>query len=316
MLCLILESVDPFFNLAIEEILFKNNKEEYLILGINSPSVIIGKHQSAHREINTRFVVENNIPVIRRISGGGAVFHDRGNLNFTFIRQSESGKQVDFRKHTLPVIEFLLSAGIEAKFEGKNDIKVGGLKISGNAEHVNRNRVLHHGTLLFDTSLDMLGKALQRSKSCYNSRAVESNPSSVINLKEILDKFQDIYEFRSAMMKFFMNNMPDLEMYKLSQSEIKEAELLATVKYKTWEWNFAYGPEYSLNNGLITDGGIYTCYLFVKDGIIVKCSIEGSSKLKSVSKRLIGCRHMVPDILKVLNDEKIEITDEEIYFFF
>jgi lipoate-protein ligase A len=156
MFCIITESDDPSFNLAVEELLLKNRNNEYLILGINKPSVIIGKHQSAHREINTRFVTENNIPVIRRISGGGTVFHDKGNLNFTFIRQSEAGKQIDFRKYTKPVIDFLYSLGVEAKFEGKNDLKTDGLKISGNAEHVHRNRVLHHGTLLFSTSLEII----------------------------------------------------------------------------------------------------------------------------------------------------------------
>ena len=127
----------------------RNSKEEFLILGINAPSVIIGKHQSAHREVNTKFVFENNIPVIRRISGGGTVFHDRGNLNFTFIRQSEAGKQVDFRKYTQPVIDFLSSIGVDAKFEGKNDLRVDGLKISGNAEHVYREQ----GSSSWDTAL-------------------------------------------------------------------------------------------------------------------------------------------------------------------
>jgi lipoate---protein ligase len=316
MLCLNLESTDPFFNLAIEEVLFKNSINEYLILGINKPSVIIGKHQSAQREVNTRFIIENTIPVIRRISGGGAVFHDEGNLNFTFIRQSEPGCQVDFRKHTLPVIEFLSSAGVDAKFEGKNDIKVGGLKISGNAEHVNRNRVLHHGTLLFNTSLDMLRNALRKDTFCYNSRAVESNPSSVINLDEMLKKFQDIQTFRSEMMNFFLNSISGSVIYKLSQSEKHEAELLAASKYKTWEWNFAYGPEYSFNNSFERNGKIHTCFLFVKDGIITKCTIDGSSQLISASEKLTGCRHMVPDMLKVLREEKTGITDEEIYYFF
>ena len=119
MFCINLESNDPFFNLAVEEILLKNSKEEYLILGINSPSVIIGKHQSGHMEVNIKFVNKYQIPVIRRISGGGTVFHDCGNLNFSFIRQSESGKQVDFRKYTQPVLDFLKSMGIEARFEGK-----------------------------------------------------------------------------------------------------------------------------------------------------------------------------------------------------
>ncbi|MCU0462082.1 MAG: lipoate--protein ligase family protein, partial [Bacteroidales bacterium] len=184
MLCLHLTSTDPCFNLAVDEYLLKNRKEDFFILSVNTPSVIIGKHQVAHREADTAFVTENNIPVIRRISGGGAVFHDEGNLNFTFILQSKQGSQVDFRKYTLPVIEFLSSHGIDAKFEGKNDLKVDGLKISGNAEHVFRQRILHHGTLLFDSRLDLLGKALRKDTSSYTTRAVASNPSSVVNLRK------------------------------------------------------------------------------------------------------------------------------------
>ena len=274
MFCITTESDDPSFNLAIEEVLLKNSKEEYLILGINNPSVIIGKHQLAHREVNTKFVTENNIPVIRRISGGGTVFHDKGNLNFTFIRQCEAGKQVDFRRYTLPVIEFLSSEGVEATFEGKNDLKAGGLKISGNAEHVHRNRVLHHGTLLFSTSLDILRNSLKKDKSCYTTRAVESNPSSVMNLKEKMGSFMDIYEFRSAMMNYLMNNLPDTVSYKLSKTETDVAESLARSKYMTWEWNWAYGPEYTFNNRFQINGKDHSCRLFVKDGIIYECSID------------------------------------------
>ena len=151
------------------------------------------------------------------------MFHDKGNLNFTFIRQSETGKQVDFRKYTQPVIDFLLSLGVEAKFEGKNDLKVGGFKISGNAEHVHRNRVLHHGTLLLNTSLDMLRNSLRKDTSCYTTRAVESNHSSVMNLNEKLNSFRDIYEFRSEMMNYFLQNMANAVIYKLSPSETDEA---------------------------------------------------------------------------------------------
>src|SRR5665811_892222 len=134
MFCINLETTDPFFNLAVEETLLKSTEEEYFILYVDNPSVIIGKHQTGYREINAKFVNENNIPVIRRITGGGTVFHDNGNLNFSFIRRSESGKQVDFRKYTQPVIDFLKSIGVDARFEGKNDLKVEGYKISGNAE--------------------------------------------------------------------------------------------------------------------------------------------------------------------------------------
>jgi len=168
MYCLTLQSSEPYLYLATEEYLLKNTGEEFCILAVNSPSVIIGKHQSPHREVNTEYVEKHNIPLIRRISGGGTVFHDEGNLNFSFIRNCEPGHQVDFRLHTKPVIDFLSSLGIDAKFEGKNDLKVNGLKISGNAEHVHRNRVLHHGTLLFSSDMEMLRSSLRKDTSCYN----------------------------------------------------------------------------------------------------------------------------------------------------
>jgi lipoate-protein ligase A len=316
MFCITLESTDPFFNLAIEEILLKNSMEDYLILGINNPSVIIGKHQSAHREVNTKFITENNIPVIRRISGGGTVFHDFGNLNFTFIRQSETGKQVDFRKYTSPVTDFLLSAGVEAKFEGKNDIKVGGLKISGNAEHVHRNRVLHHGTLLFSTSMDHLRNSIRKDTSCYSTRAVESNRSQVMNLSEKLINFRDIYELRAGMMTYFLNNIPDTVPYILSETETNAGEMLSKSKYKTWEWNWAYGPEYTFENNFLINGRPHYCNISVKDGIILKCRIEGSDLFVSAAKKLTGCRHMVEDLLNVLRQGDILISDREIFNFF
>jgi lipoate---protein ligase len=316
MFCIILETDDPFFNLALEEVLLKNKKEEYLILGINSPSIIIGKHQCAHKEVNTKFVHENNIPVIRRISGGGTVFHDRGNLNFTFIRESEPGKQVDFRKYTQPVIDFLISLGIDAKFEGKNDIKTDGLKISGNAEHVHRNRVLHHGTLLFSTALDTLRNSLRKERSCYSSRAVESNPSSVTNLIDRLPDYKDIYEFRSDLMKYLYGKFPFSVSYKLSQSEIDEAESLVASKYSTWEWNWAYGPEYEFSNSFHLNDENYLCKFFIKNGRILKCSFMGSDKLLSLEKSLIGCRHIIEDMEDVFRKENINISGEEIFNFF
>ena len=316
MLCINLNTTDPFFNLAIEEYLLKNSEEEYLILGVNNPSVIIGKHQAGHREVDTRFVNENNIPVIRRISGGGTVFHDNGNLNFSFISQSESGKQVDFRKYIQPVIDFLQAIGIEAKFEGKNDLKVGGYKISGNAEHIHRNRVLHHGTLLFSTSLDMLHNSIRKDTSCYTSRAVSSNPASVMNLNEKINCFQNINEFRYEMMKYFLKRYIDFVPYELTSSEIMNAEALADSKYKQWEWNWAYGPEYNFYNSFQLSGEYHTCSMFIKDGIIRDCNIEGSKQMNYLSEELIGSRHMADDLSEVFRKENIFLTIEEIYNFF
>lgn len=316
MFCITLESTDPFFNLAIEEILLKYRKEEYLILGINTPSLIIGKHQSPHIEINTRFVAKHIIPVLRRISGGGTVYHDPGNLNFTFIRQSEPGKQVDFRKYTQPVIDFLASEGVDARFEGKNDLKVGGLKISGNAEHVHRNRVLHHGTLLFSSSLDLLRNSLRKNASCYTSRAVGSNPSSVTNLNGMMSQYKDIFEFRNGMMDYFIKNLPETVRYELHEDEVIEAEALAESKYRTWKWNWAYGPEYHFVNRFEFSGKPVTCRLYVKEGIIRDCILEGSPELAEIAEKLKGSRHMVEDIREVFQEENISDSDLSIFNFF
>jgi len=320
MFCIDLESTDPYFNLAVDEYLLKNSTEDFLLFGINDRSAIIGKHQVAHRETDTRFVSEHNIPVIRRISGGGTVFHDTGNLNFSFILDSTQGKQIDFRKYTLPVINFLTSVGIDAKFEGKNDIKAGGLKISGNAEHVYRNRVLHHGTLLFDADLDLLKGSLRKDTGKYDTRAVSSNPSSVINLtnvlKNVLKNVDNIHSFKSEMMQWFINNYPGAEIFSLSEEDRKNTNRLADSKYRSWEWNYGYGPEYHFTNRFEYKGKESLCSLFVKDGIIRECEIKGFGELEEAGKKLVGCRHMVDDISEILNEENIVYSGFDIYNFF
>jgi lipoate-protein ligase A len=316
MLCINLESEDPFFNLAIEEVLLKSSREEYLILGVNNPSVIIGKHQSPHREVNTKFVTENNIPVIRRISGGGTVFHDTGNLNFTYIRTSEEGKQIDFRRYTGDVIDFLLKNGINAKFEGKNDIKVDGLKISGNAEHVHRNRVLHHGTLLFSSSIDLLRNSLRKDISPYISRAVNSNPSSVMNIRDKFNVFKDIGVFREELMAYFLKTIPGAELYTPAKTENEDAESLAMSKYRTWEWNYAYGPEYTFRNSIQKEVKEQSFSLFVKEGIINNCITDGSHLMELIAERLAGIRHMPDAVKEVLCSEGGLITEEEVFKFF
>jgi lipoate-protein ligase A len=320
MLCLSLKSTDPFFSLAVDEYLLKNSSQEYLILGINDKSVIIGKHQSAHRETDTKFITDHNIPVIRRISGGGTVFQDTGNLNFTLILNSKEGKQIDFRKYTLPVISFLLSIGVDAKFEGKNDLKVEGLKISGNAEHIYRDRVLHHGTLLFDTDLELMRDALRKDTTKYETRAVSSNPSSVTNLisvlKNIASNVDTIYEFKSLMMSWFLKYSPGSQIFDLTDKEIESIKLLADTKYRTWEWNYAYGPEYYFKSSFEYNRAESFCSFYIKDGIIRESEIKGPGELERAGKKLIGCRHMVKDIQEVLERENILKQEFDIYSFF
>jgi lipoate---protein ligase len=311
-----LESADPWLNLATEEFLLHERKEDFLVISINNPSVIIGKHQVAHREVNIKFTEENNIPVIRRISGGGTVYHDRGNLNFAFIKQSQPGKQVDFKLYTQPVIDFLHYAGIMAVLEGKNDLKVNGLKISGNAEHVFRERVLHHGTLLFDASLDHMRQSIKPQSNNYSTRGVESNRSSVTNLKDSLVNFVNTSEFASYMFDYFKSTFPGFKEFRLTSQEKESISALAESKYKTWEWNWGYGPPYTFSGTFEMAGKICRCKIMVKDGIIWSCDIEGDPAVAAAGKNLIGARHMFSDILIIFRELNIFIPKDEIYKFF
>lgn len=303
---------NPYLNLAAEEYLLKNRTEEFFILSANSTVVVAGKHQCIHREVNTKFITENNIPVIRRISGGGTVFHDEGNLNFCFIRNCEAGKQVDFPRYTRPVIDFLQSVGIDASLEG-SDIKIDGLKISGNAEHVYRNRVLHHGTLLWKASLDTLRNCLRKDTSSYKTRAVASRPSAVTNLAERLNVFRSTAEFRSAVMAYFLKTIPDAQGYNFTGEEIKEIERMAP-KYRTWEWNYAYGPEYEFCNEFEFRGEQVSCSLSVMQGMISKCNITGNHGLERICNKFTGIRHMPRELQKVFESEGS--GEPDIYNFF
>ena len=190
---LILKSNDPYRNLAIEEYFFEKTQDDVFILWQNDKTVVIGKNQNVNCELNFDFVNSNNIKIARRITGGGAVYHDLGNLNFSFI--CKSGKEgIDFATFCEPIIEALRSFGLDAKLNGRNDIEVCGKKISGNAQHTKNGRTLHHGTLLFDTDLSVLSSALSVDEEKLKSKAIKSTRSRVTNIKS-LTSIKDINEF-------------------------------------------------------------------------------------------------------------------------
>jgi len=180
------QSTDPYFNMATEEYFLKNFEEDFFCLYINRPSVIVGKHQNTMAEINVPYVMENNIPVIRRLSGGGTVFHDLGNLNFCFIQQGKPGYLVDFKKFSQPILDVLQKLEINAWLRGKSDLVIDNKKFSGNAEHVYKNKVLHHGTLLFSSELSQLNEAIKADWGKFTDKAVRSNRSQVTNIAEHL----------------------------------------------------------------------------------------------------------------------------------
>jgi len=307
---------DPYFNIAAEEYLLKNLNQDCFMLWQNDPSVIIGKHQNALAEINFNLVRQRNIPVIRRISGGGAVYHDGGNLNFSFIRQGQEGRLVDFSGFLHPVVEALNQMGVPARHEGKNDIRVNGLKISGNSEHVHRNKVLHHGTILFNSNLHELNEILRVKSNSFKDKSVKSVRSKVTNITEFLNKPLSIEEFRERITDHITRKEKDVIYYSLTESDIVGINDLVNKKYKTWEWNFGYSPDYFFKNRVTHQKFEYLIEMEVKMGVIKQVEITSERKIPEmrevIKNLLIGTNHNYDDIRERIF--KLNLNGESINF--
>ncbi len=302
---------DPFFNLALEEYLLRHTSFESFMLWRSEPCIVVGKHQNALSEVNFPYVYENDVVVARRLSGGGTVFHGPGNLNFTFIRNGEPGRLIDFKKHTAPIIDFLNDMGVQATFEGKNDLRVHGLKISGNAEHVYKNRVLHHGTLLYDADLSMLNEAIMVKAGRYQDKSVQSVRSRVANVSGFLTDPPGFNQFREMLAgwltSYFKENIDGrheiVEAYRLNPEEISLIEKLASEKYAQWDWNYGYSPDYRFSGSSMIEGEPIGLELFVSKGGIRKASLTGpvaDNRWQQFAGDLSGCRHHVADIFHLL----------------
>lgn len=229
-------SIAPYFNLSAEEYFLKNMNEDIVMMWQNEPSIIIGKNQDLASEINEEFVREKKLKVVRRFSGGGAVYHDLGNLNITFIGNS---KDLDFMKYTKQMQHFLSTIGIKAIADERQALTIDGLKISGSAQCIHRGRAMYHATLLFESNLDDLNTALQSSKKPSNDkRHVQSVRSRVTNIKNHIDIPLSISDFKRLIKEFFLNNNNASSIYTFSNSDQKAIEKLADEKYSTTEWNF------------------------------------------------------------------------------
>ncbi|HAQ19331.1 MAG TPA: lipoate--protein ligase [Prolixibacteraceae bacterium] len=313
-------NTDPYFNLAAEEYFLKNFQEDFFVLWRSWPSVVVGKHQNALAEINHEFVRENQIPVARRLSGGGTVFHDPGNVNFTFIRNVEKISEINFKVFTIPVIEALKKLGIEAYTTGRNDLQIDGKKISGNAEHIHRNRVLHHGTLLFDSHLEALKGALKVDLSKFEDKAVQSNRSEVTNIANYLPNPISVEEFTGFLFNEICQNYPAFQVYKPTPEDIEAIEKLSIEKYQTWDWIFGYSPRYRFTNKLETESGELQISLLVEKGLITEALITGAIPAEisqKIAEMLLGCRHdleVITNLLPLLNEEINEngISTEEL----
>lgn len=310
MLCIFDHNTDPAFNLAAEEYVLKNFTDEVFMLWRNANAIIVGKHQNTLSEINSEYVNEKKIKVIRRLSGGGAVFHDLGNLNFTFIMNGEGEKLIDFRKYTLPILEVMQKLDIPARFEGRNDLTIDGRKFSGNAEHIHRNRVLHHGTLLFSSLMSDLTQALNAKPEKFQDKSVKSVRSRVTNISEHLKQPLDVMGFASLIMEHIMEMYPDAKDYSYTDSDITAINNLKEEKYDTWEWNYGYSPVYNYMQSLKTNGGTVEVSMDVDRGIIKDLKFNGDffnkRDISELENLLINRKHDLETISDLLNDHAIE----------
>ncbi len=293
-LCIHQPSTDPYFNLAAEEYFLKNFREDFFMLWRSRPSVVVGKHQNALAEISHEFVQKNRIPVARRLSGGGTVFHDPGNVNFTFIRNVEKISEVNFKIFTVPVVEALKKLGVEAYTTGRNDLLIDGKKISGNAEHVHKNRVLHHGTLLYDSHLEVLKGALKADLSRFEDKAVQSNRSEVTNIANYLPEPMKVEDFTNFLFSEISKNYPEFQVYEPTPEDLEAIQKLSIEKYQTWDWIFGYSPRYRFTNTMETENGAISISLLVERGLLSEISVSGAVEAdlsQNITEALLGCKH-------------------------
>ena len=264
------DKTDPFYNQAFEEYVFEHSslEEDLLLLWINEPSLVCGRCQNVFQEMNMPLAGKMNISVIRRTTGGGTVYHDRGNLNYTMIRKRREGCSLDYDSFLAPVIKALASMGVPAHKRNTCDIAIGDMKISGSAQAVKRDRVLHHGTLLFDADLNCLGKLLTPPAGKMICKAVASVPSPVTNIKQHLQgaAYSSIAEFAESL-KGALLGEKGCET-AVSAEEERQILMLKKEKYDTWQWNIGKGPKFEFYP---EKKGIWLC---VEAGVVADSSVR------------------------------------------
>lgn len=316
-------STDPYYNLAMEQYVFdvlpKSN--EYFMLWQNSNAVVVGKHQNTVEEVNAEYVAEHDIKVVRRLSGGGAVYHDMGNLNFTFIKDVKESSELDLRLFCEPVARALQKLGVDAQVNGRNDITVGGKKISGNAQYLKKGRVMHHGTILFDSDLSVVGKALQVTEDKLQSKGARSVRSRVTTVKPHLKQDVTLEEFRTLLKQIIFEGVP-MESYHWTDEDLAAIKVLRDSRYATWAWNYGVSPPYSIRKRRRVEGvGSIEAFMEVEKGCIVSLDFRGdffaTEELDGLIARLEGLVLEEDTLRTVLSQVPVEryftgLTGEEL----
>jgi len=307
MIKIVNDNTDPRINLAVEEyaLNYLDPSQDYAILWQNEPAVIIGRNQNTLAEVNAPFIEERGIRVVRRLSGGGAVYHDLGNLNFTFVVNSEKSVVSNFEYFTKPVIEALASLGVKAEFSGRNDITIDGKKFSGNAQYWSKNRLLHHGTILFNSDLSVVQEALNVKADKIQSKGVKSVRSRVTNIFPYLQQPITIAEFKETLWKYLIPGGVDQE-YVLNEHDWAIIKELRERRYNQWDWNYGASPECEIEKEERFSGGKLELKFNIRDGVISDMHIYGDffskSNVRHFAELLNGKDYRESTIAAVLDE--------------
>lgn len=312
---------DPYLNHAIEEHLINTLDDDCFMLWQNAPCVLIGRNQNVYAEINMDYIHKHDILVVRRITGGGTVFNDDGNFNFTFIAKKKRNRFADFKTFTTPIVAALNSIGVNAEFSGRNDLLIEGKKFSGNAQCILKDKVLHHGTLLYSVDMNALTSALNVSNLKLQSKNVASAKSRVTNISEHLSKPMSLSDFKRWLLGYVYDNTKDSKYYELTSKDIGAAEEIANTKYRLDSWNFPQKIDFSMEKEKRFEGGIVQFMANINDGIIKTAGIYGDFfsewDKEDIEKALIGIRYSrqsICDALGKFDTEKYfkNVTAEEL----
>src|SRR5690554_1776672 len=268
---------DPMLNLAMEKYVLKYipTDDSYFLFYINKPSIIIGKNQNTLEEIIEPYIRQKGIKVVRRLSGGGAVYHDEGNLNFSFITADDGNSFHNFKKFTQPIVNALREMGIDAALSGRNDILVGDRKISGNAQFSQKGRMFSHGTLMLDADIDEVVNALKVNAAKIASKGIKSIRSRVANINEFLAEPLSMGDFKQLILEAIFKEQGGIEEYTLGPDDWEIINRISREKYQQWEWNYGSPPKFNIAKSKRFPSGNVDVRLDVHHGLITEVHIYG-----------------------------------------
>lgn len=308
------DSTDAYFNLAIEEYLINKYDDDFFVFAVNEPSIIVGRNQNTYDEVNAIYVKQNSLKVIRRLTGGGAVFQDSGNINFSKIYKDDGSRLGDFSTVSDIIVKFFKETyNLNVEFAGRNDILIEDKKFSGHARTRMNNKLLHHGTLLFSSNMNFLIDALKVNPNKRTDRTLRSTHDRVTNISEHLSEEITVERFREQLIKYVRSVYPESAPMELSQEDIDGIQKLVDEKYATFEWNYGEQINFNFRNSLSTNKGNIDVFLKIDDNLIKEARFCGDffsqKEVSEIEKSLTGC----PYSKKYIN---LRLEDFDLNLFF